>query len=57
MQIGGVSSVTAPSAGAQVNLSKKQGQQLEAVVNTILSGVDQTAQAIQGKGQRLNITA
>lgn len=58
MQLGGVSQVTpTPSNGAQVTLSKKQGEQFEAVVNTILAGVEQAAQAIEGKGQRLNIVA
>ena len=60
MDIGSSASSTAsaPSSAAGIKLFKKQSQQQEAVVGTILSGAEQTLNSAQAhKGQLVNVVA
>ncbi len=59
MDVGSVSSVSAVqvSSEQQVKVLNSQREQLQAVVGTILQGVEESAPASPGVGQHLNLTA
>jgi hypothetical protein len=59
MQMGSASSSTSVPAEAQVAVMKKQAKQEEAVMNTLLQGMNEASarSSAYSTGQRLNVTA
>jgi hypothetical protein len=58
MEVSSPAAQTSPSTAAQVKVFTKANKQQEAVVNTIMQGVQESApRAPEQSGQRLNIPA